>query len=224
MDKTVLYNLSYGMYVIGASDEERPVGCIINTCVQITSDDPTVAVSLNKNNYTLGIVKRTRRFGLSIIAEQTDRNIIPTFGFQSSSNCDKYALFGYDTLCGVPLVKGCFAGRLICDVLHTVDCGTHEVVFARLIETLPGEENVHPMSYEYYHKVVKGRAPKNAPTYRAEEDPATSEETSVAQTGVVDYVCPVCGYVHHGDMSGEGPDYVCPVCGVPGSSFVPKEE
>ena len=169
MDKSVLYGLSYGMYVVGASDAGRPVGCIINTCIQITSDEPVLAVSLNKNNYTLSAVKRTRRFGLSVIAERTDRSIIPIFGFQCSRDCDKYAAYGYDSLRGVPLVKGCFAGRLVCEVLHTVDCGTHEVVFARLLDTLPGEPDAHPMTYEYYHKVVKGRAPKNAPTYRAEE-------------------------------------------------------
>lgn len=250
MDKSVLYGLSYGMYVVGASDAGRPVGCIINTCIQITSDEPVLAVSLNKNNYTLSAVKRTRRFGLSVIAERTDRSIIPIFGFQCSRDCDKYAAYSYDSLRGVPLVKGCFAGRLVCEVLHMVDCGTHEVVFARLLDTLPGEPDAHPMTYEYYHKVVKGRAPKNAPTYRAEEDSVVPEESSpasvakaqpavaapvappaaapkdapVSQAGKADYVCPVCGYLHRGDMSGEAPDYVCPVCGMPGSAFEPKEE
>ena len=30
------------------------------------------------------------------------------------------------------------------------------------------------------------------------------------------YVCPVCGYVHEGDMP-EG--FKCPLCGVPGEKF-----
>ena len=67
MDKSVLYGLSYGMYVVGASDAGRPVGCIINTCIQITSDEPVLAVSLNKNNYTLSAVKRTRRCGPIVV-------------------------------------------------------------------------------------------------------------------------------------------------------------
>ena len=28
MDVTVLYNLTYGLYVVGAMDGERPVGCV----------------------------------------------------------------------------------------------------------------------------------------------------------------------------------------------------
>ena len=76
MDKSVLYGLSYGMYVVGASDAGRPVGCIINTCIQITSDEPVLAVSLNKNNYTLSAVKRTRRFGLSVTAINTPLTVM----------------------------------------------------------------------------------------------------------------------------------------------------
>ena len=53
MDITVLFKLSYGLYVVGAMDEARPVGCIINTCFQVTSQNPILAISLNKNNYTL---------------------------------------------------------------------------------------------------------------------------------------------------------------------------
>lgn len=53
---------------------------------------------------------------------------------------------------------------------------------------------------------------------------AAPKDAPVSQAGKADYVCPVCGYLHRGDMSGEGPDYVCPVCGMPGSAFEPKEE
>ena len=47
MELSALYRISYGMYVVGAMDGERPVGCIVNTCMQITSAPPTVAVSLS---------------------------------------------------------------------------------------------------------------------------------------------------------------------------------
>ena len=53
MDITVLFKLTYGLYVVGAYDGLRPVGCIINTCFQVTSQNPILAISMNKNNYTL---------------------------------------------------------------------------------------------------------------------------------------------------------------------------
>ena len=44
MDITVLFKLTYGLYVVGTFDGERPVGCIINTCFQVTSQNPILAV------------------------------------------------------------------------------------------------------------------------------------------------------------------------------------
>ena len=37
MDETVLWQLSYGMYAIGAKHGEEDKGCIVNTVVQITA-------------------------------------------------------------------------------------------------------------------------------------------------------------------------------------------
>ena len=51
--------------------------------------------------------------------------------------------------------------------------------------------------------MVKGKSPKNAPTYVAEEP----EEKAKSR-----WVCQVCGYVYEGDELPEG--YQCPVCGV----------
>ena len=45
-----LRKLSYGLYLIGAMDGERPCGCIVNTVFQVTSENPIIATSINKNN------------------------------------------------------------------------------------------------------------------------------------------------------------------------------
>jgi flavin reductase (DIM6/NTAB) family NADH-FMN oxidoreductase RutF/rubredoxin len=203
MDITALYNLSYGLYVVGAMDNGRPIGCIINTCFQVTSQNPILAISLNKNNYTFEVIRRTKRFSLSIITEETNTNIISSFGFQCSRTADKYADYGYEMIDDVPIVKGKFAGRLILEVLNMVENETHYVILARLTNAIKGEG--HPMTYEYYHNVVKGKAPKNAPTYRGEE------KIEEKQSGKKQFVCTICGYVYEGD---ELPaNFVCPICG-----------
>ena len=212
MDITVLFKLTYGLYVVGAMDGERPVGCVINTCFQVTSQNPILAISLNKNNYTLQAIQRSKRFSLSIIAEETDPTVIGTFGFCSSRDNDKYAEYGVEMAEGAPIVKGLFAGRLILDALNFVDNETHIVVMARLVDTIKGEGT--PMTYEYYHRVVKGRAPKNAPTYvpdeKAKEEPKAKETRK--------YKCEICGYV--AEVEGELPeDYHCPLCKAPKERF-----
>ena len=210
MDITVLFKLTYGLYVVGAFDGERPVGCIINTCFQVTSQNPILAISLNKNNYTLEAIRKTKRFSLSILAEDSDATVIGGFGFRSSRDADKYEDYGYDTVEGAPLVKGKFAGRLILDALNFVDNETHVVVLARLVDTVAGEGT--PMTYDYYHRVIKGKAPKNAPTYVAEdvklkeEKPAPSTDTTKHR-----YQCIVCGHIV--EAEGNLPeDYRCPLC------------
>ena len=52
MNKKAFYNLSYGVYLCTSWDEGRPVGCVANSAMQITSSPATIAVSLNHDNYT----------------------------------------------------------------------------------------------------------------------------------------------------------------------------
>lgn len=220
MDITVLFKLTYGLYVVSTMDGPRPAGCIINTCFQVTSQNPILAISLNKNNFTLEAIRRTRRFGLSILAEDTDPSVIGSFGFRSSREHNKYADFGYDIVEGVPMVNGKFAGRLVLDAINFVDNETHVVVLARLVDTVKGEGI--PMTYDYYHRVVKGRAPKNAPTYvppTAEEPDAGKEAAAPADAGGKRrFRCNRCGYV--AEMDGELPDdYQCPICKAPKAEF-----
>ena len=44
MNKQALYALSYGVYLCTSWDEGRPVGCVANSAMQITSSPATVAV------------------------------------------------------------------------------------------------------------------------------------------------------------------------------------
>lgn len=213
MDITVLFKISYGLYVVGCMDGDRPVGCTINTCFQVTSEKPILAISLNKNNYTLEAIKRNRRFSLSIIAEESDTSVIGQFGFCSSRNVDKYADYGFDVVAGAPIVKGVFAGRLILDALNFVDNETHVVVMARLIDTVKGEGT--PMTYDYYHRVVKGKAPKTAPTYVESRDSVAQATAPAAKRK---YRCNLCGYI--AEFDGEMPeDYHCPICKVDSTQF-----
>lgn len=69
----VLRNLSYGLYLIGVMDGERPCGCIVNTVFQVTSENPIVAISMNKNNYTWELLEREGRFAVSILSERPAR-------------------------------------------------------------------------------------------------------------------------------------------------------
>lgn len=213
MDINALRQITYGLYVVGTSDNGRPTGCIINTCFQVTSENPIVAISMNKNNYTHDAILRHRRFSLAILAEESDASLIPTFGFQCGRDRNKYEGRDYSWQHDTPVLKGKFAGHIICELLHVADNETHDVFFARVIDTLPDDGT--PMTYAYYHQVIKGRAPKNAPTYVAEPETPNTPETPRPQS-TKRYVCEVCGYIHEGELTD---DFKCPVCQAPHSCF-----
>lgn len=204
MDLTVLYQISYGLYVLGAMDGERPVGCVINSVIQVTSENPVLAISLNKDNYTHSAIHNNRRLSLSILSEQTNPNVISAFGFSSSREKDKFDGFSYEIRNGLPILREKCCGALLLDVLSETEMESHTVILARLTDTVALEQ-LPPMTYSYYHKVIKGSAPKNAPTYQppvVEKEDGETEEI---------YVCSVCGYIHHGPLPEE---FHCPVCGV----------
>ena len=96
VDSNALYNITYGLYVVGCIPDGKPADCIINTCFQVTSENPSLAICLNKKNYTLDCIKKNPRFSIAIISEDTDPMTISSFGFRSSRDADKYADFGYD--------------------------------------------------------------------------------------------------------------------------------
>lgn len=213
MNMSALWKLSYGMYALTAMDGQRPTGCIINTAVQVTSQNPTVAISVNRDNYTYDVICRAGKFALSIISEQTSQNVIARLGFCSGRDTDKFAAaeFSWELRDGLPVITDNCCGYITAEVLGSYEMETHFVILARVLDAQILSD-AQPMTYKYYHEVIKGRAPKNAPTYQG---PA-AEENEQAQER---WVCSVCGYVYEGDLSQEPDTFVCPVCKQPKSNF-----
>jgi len=214
MDKTVFYDISYGMYVVTTKYGGKNIGCIANSFCQITSNDMVVSISLNKDNYTNKAIKETKKYALSVISEKTSPEVIGKFGFFSSKDTDKFASFDYEEKYSLPVIQENCSGYLICEVFDVIDCGTHDIFLAKVVE---GERlnNNPPMTYSYYHKVIKGKAPEKAPHYVAEEKKAAEGKK---------YECSVCGYVYDEAVEGVSfadlpDDYKCPICGMKKSVF-----
>lgn len=164
MDERVLWNVSYGLYALTVMDKERATGCIVNTVVQITSQNPVIAVSLSKDNYTTKVLDETKRFAVSILSQDVPRNTIAMLGFASGRDKDKFQAIEHHFVEGLPVPSAGNAGVFVCEVIACQEMETHNVYFARVTQTCAGEGI--PMTYAYYHQVMKGKAPKNAPTFR----------------------------------------------------------
>ena len=227
IDFGALNRMSYGLYAVATMDGDRPVGCIANTCFQVTATPPVLGVCINRDNYTHGAIERAGRVALSIIAQDEQPLTIGTLGFRSGRDTDKFAAIPYTLEDGLPVLKSA-VGYVAGTVVDRHELSTHTLFFLRVdaAQLVAGGE---PMTYDYYHRVVKGKTPKNATTYVPPEAVQNSSPVREAQpimkkindnikeeTIMKKFVCPVCGYVHEGDT----PPEKCPVCGVPGEKFV----
>lgn len=212
MNPNAFRKLSYGVYVISTWDNSRPTGCTANSAMQITSDPATIAISINHNNYTNKCIAENGRFAISVLSEESDPSIIGTFGFQSGENVNKFDSVAYEIKGNMPIVKDACA-FISCEVIDKMETATHTVFLGKVLDAdqMSAQE---AMTYAYYHKVVKGKSPKNAPTYIPEEDAPAKEA----------WVCGVCGYVYEGETPFEAlpEDFACPVCKQPKSAFVKK--
>ena len=214
INKNAFRNLSYGVYVASTLDGERPTGCVANSAMQITSEPATIAVSINHDNYTNACIEKTGKFAISILTEQSDPGLIGTFGFQSGKDVNKFDGVEAVVKEGISVVADA-CSYLVCKVIDKMETATHTVFLGEVIaaDVLKEEE---PMTYAYYHKVVKGKSPKNAPTYIAEEEETVQKEEK--------WVCGICGYEYRGEIPFEEvpEQFVCPVCKQPKSVFVKK--
>ena len=208
MDTNIFRKLSYGVYVVSTWDNGRPTGCTANSAMQITSSPATIAVSINHDNYTNQCINETGKFAISILSEKSEPSIIGTFGFKSGKEMNKFDDVKYSVEDHMPVVSDS-CGYIACNVIDKMETATHTVFLG---EVLGGEvfSDTDAMTYAYYHKVIRGKSPKNAPTYIPEEE--KKEEKSVRR-----FKCQVCGYIYEGE---ELPaDFTCPLCGVPAEQF-----
>lgn len=164
MNNWALTKLSYGVYVVTTwADGGKPTGCVANSAMQITSSPATIAVSINHDNFTNECIKTSGRFAINILGEKTEPLTIGKFGFKSGRDGSKFD-YTPEVKDFLPIVKGAMT-YVTCKVVDTMETSTHTVFLGEVVGAEIIDESDEPMTYAYYHKVIKGRAPKNAPTY-----------------------------------------------------------
>ena len=211
----ILTSLSYGMFAIGTKGVNAPNACISNTVVQISSYPMTIAVSINHSNFTNDCIKQSKEFTVSVLSENTSGAVIGALGFTSGRDGKKLHNVKHKVLReGAPVIQEDICCWFLCKVVNTVETVTHTIFIA---EPVAGSETIKgkPMTYDFYLNVIKGKAPKFAPTYIPEEEEVVNK-----------YACTICNYEYKSSLSPfeELPDsWICPICGAPKSVFRKKD-
>ena len=211
MDNAALFNISYGLYVVGTKIDGKNAGCIVDAFIQSTSAPvPTVILCSIQANQTNAAIKQTGEFMISILGADVDPFVIGNFGFQSGRDVDKWANVPFETVDGLPVLKKAVA-YLRCKVTDSKELSTHTVFFCEVTEALMGEGV--PLIYGNYQKEMK---PKTLEAFKQYKQSGKAPEPPAK------WVCSVCGYVYDGVVPFEDlpDDWKCPRCGSPKSVFV----
>ena len=196
MDNTAFFKLSYGLFVVTAHEGDKDNGCITNTVVQQTTTPNRISVTINKNNYTHDMIKRTGVFNVSVLSEKAKSETFKHWGFQSGKDVDKAVGITYFRLeNGVIYIVDGVNAVMCAKVEQEVDLGTHTMFIAEVTDAFSTEEDPSA-TYAFYHKNIKP-APQQA-----------------KKKG---WICTVCGYIYEGEVLPE--DFICPTCKHPASDF-----
>jgi flavin reductase (DIM6/NTAB) family NADH-FMN oxidoreductase RutF/rubredoxin len=225
------YKITYGLYVVSSFVEKKFNGYISNTVFQVTAEPSRLAIACSKNNFTNDLIRQSQVFGISALQKECRPEIIGTFGYKSGLHIEKFEGFNYLTgSAGTPILLDDTLAWFECRVVQSMDMGTHILFIGDMIDCELLNAAAEPLTYAYYREVKKGKAPKNAPTYIANEKLIRHSEETLAA-----YYCTACGYVYdpllgdpkQGIAAGTPfenlPDaWVCPVCGSEKSDFAKK--
>ncbi len=169
MNLQALFKLNYGLYIVAVKDGDKMNGQIANTVFQVTAEPIRVAVAINKLNLTHEMITKTGKFSINILTEEAPFKFIGQFGFKSGRDINKFEGVSYKISDNdLPIILDHSCAYIEGKVVNSFDAGTHTIFLADVVDAdIMGEGK--PMTYDYYHKEVKGKTPKTASTYIKEE-------------------------------------------------------
>jgi len=196
------HTLSYGLFVLGAKEDEKIDACIINTAIQASSDPKELSISVTKGSATHDMIQKSGQFTVSVLSEKAPFSVFQRFGFQSGHKVNKFEDYeGYAlTEKGLPYVTEGTNAYFVVRVTAKMDAGSHTIFLGEIekMEVLSDEPST---TYTYYQNNIK---PKPKKVGKTEE-------------GQTIWRCMVCGYEYVGEELPE--DFVCPICKHPADDF-----
>jgi len=202
MDMKAMYNLSYGVFMLGTKAGDKKNGCITNTCIQVASNPTRVALSVLNTNYSCDLLKESGVCTISVLDKTVTFETIKFFGMQSGRDVDKMAQMVLpEDANGVPYMKWAACAMFSLKVVSSQDLGSHTLFIAEVTDAKVLSDN-EPLTYADYQNTVK---PK----------PEKKDETRE----IIGWRCKICKYVYEGSELPK--DFACPLCGHGPEDFEP---
>ena len=158
-----LNKFSYGLYVVTSADGETKNGLVVNTAFQVSADPAKIAVCVCKNSYTHDVILKSNIFAVMPLEQEPPLVFICNFGFRTGRNFDKFAKVSCTPgATGCPVVKDHTLSCVEARVEKVLDVGTHSLFIGNVVAGEIFKPQGTPLTYEYYHTVIKGKTPSGA--------------------------------------------------------------
>lgn len=218
MNLDAMYQLTHGLYVLGARDGHRFVGSIVDAVMQVANQPVAVALSCTNASYTKSCIDKTGEFSLSVLCRDVNPFVVANFGFQSSRSVDKWVNVAYFEEDGLPYLTDNLA-VFRCKVLHVFPLQSNTLYVAEVVAAESSRRDT-PLTYLDYRSYFKNDVMDSFKKFTEQQ-----KGKKMADNGNKKWVCTVCGYVYDGEIPFEDlpDDYVCPLCGV-GKEFFELQE
>ena len=235
MNTNALNKLSYGLYILSSKKKDKASGCIIDACIQAGSDPNQILISVMNSNFTRKIIEKSGVFCLAILEESCPFELIKHFGYQSSSDVDKFeGLTTFTDINGVPCVLSYTCGSISVKVTDKIDIGSHTIFIGKVKDQKCLSKN-KPLTYAYYRENIMpsptedgagatGLKPNfvmysSIREYHIDGSPLGESDDDKK---IKAWRCTICGSIYNDSVLPN--DYMCTVCGHPSSDFVPIYE
>ena len=202
-----LKKITGGLFLLTTEFNGIKNGCIINNCMEVSTNPSCISISVMKNSYTNELIEKSKKFAISILNKDVSSEMVKKFELFSGRKNDKFQ--NISTVMdknNVPYVTKNVSTVISANVISKFDLGTHTLFIAQVID-INDINNSKPITYDEYQKNV-----------------VLKEKNKASSQHIVGWKCRRCGYVHIGEILPN--NFICPLCGRGKGDFDPifKEE
>jgi flavin reductase (DIM6/NTAB) family NADH-FMN oxidoreductase RutF len=130
--KTILRLFPYGLYAVTATDGELSSGMTANWLTQVSFEPPQVAVAVENDARTLGLIRRAGHFAVNVLAIG-QRELAGLLGRRSKNVPDKLQQTEYRAgETGAPILAAAL-GAVECRVVAELEVGDHTLVVGEVV-------------------------------------------------------------------------------------------
>jgi 3-hydroxy-9,10-secoandrosta-1,3,5(10)-triene-9,17-dione monooxygenase reductase component len=126
--RDALGKLATGVAFVTAAPDAEPAGLIVNSLTSVSLDPPLVSFSPSRNSLTWSRMRRSGRFGVSVLGRQHEQFAIRA----TPAGADRFAgldwEFGHG---GAPLLTDALAS-FECEIVAEHPAGDHSIVVGRV--------------------------------------------------------------------------------------------